>query len=299
MYLPEPPSKRQRTRESLVRRAESTPSRRRLEPPDRLFDKEYRGFERRYGLSRGDPFRRRRESRAEGWSPERRRMRRPRILKVPEPLRAFTENKQFLQRNFRGALQEHLQRVEGRSINIIFNTNKMEYGEKDTLFISHGKWGSTEGEGYGSTRKEAVQQAALDIIQKMGLATEEDVEKYTKQSIATDKAKSKKKGPVPLKDLPKVTENMSYNNGNFRGALLEYLQKAGIASTPIYTTREETTEDNTKVFITTCKDKEGKFEDGLGHASAKKPSIHFASLDFMLKMGLLTLDEHLEKFPNT
>jgi len=233
---------------------------------------------RRYGMRRGS--------------------RRPRIPRASAPPQPFRENKQFLKRNFRGALQEHLQREEGRAVNLIFNTDKMEYGDQNSLFISRCRWRGTDGEGYGSSRKEAVQQAALDIIKKMGLATEEDVKEYTKETPETDK-KPRKKERVPLKDLPKVTENKCYNNGNFKGTLLEYFQKAGIVSRPSYTTREEMTEDNTKLYIATCIDKEGNFEDGLGHASSKKAAIHFASLDFMLKMGLLTMEEHLEKFPNT
>jgi len=298
MYLPEPPGKRQRT-ESLGRKVDHKPFRRQLEPPGRLSDRGYRRSERGYAFEREHSIERRRASPGGGWSSARREVRRPRIPRVQAPIKPFTENRQFLRRNFRGALQEHLQRQEGRCVNLIFNADKMEYGDKDTLYISRCKWRTIDGEGYGSTRKEAIQQAALDIIQKLGLATDEDVEKYTKEIVATDKERPKKKEPVAIKDLPKVTENKSYNNGNYRGTLLEYFQKAGIVSRPTYTTREEVTEDNTKVFIATCISKEGNFEDGLGHASSKKAAIHFASLDFMLKMGLLTMEEHLEKHPNT
>jgi len=295
MYLPEPPSKRQRT--EMGRNVETRPFQRRGRSPARFSD---RGYRRGYRYERGQSIERRRASPGGGWGSAGREMRRPRFPRAPATVLPFTENKQFIKRNFRGALQEHLQREEGRSVNLIFNTDKMEYGDQNTLFISRCKWRTTDGEGYGTSRKEAIQQAALDIIQKLGLATDEDVEKYTKEIVASDKEKPKKKrDPVPIKDLPSVTGNKSYLNGNYRGALLEYLQKAGIVSRPTYTTREETTEDNTKVFIATCISKEGNFEDGLGHASAKKAAIHFASLDFMLKMGLLTMEEHLKVHPDS
>jgi len=280
----------------MGRNVEPRPFRRNLRSPARFSDSGYRRGSR---YERGQSIERRRPSPGGGYSSAGRERRRPRIPRVQGPPKPFRENKQFIIRNFRGALQEHLQREEGRCVNLIFNTDKMEYGEQNTLYISRCQWRTTNGEGYGTSRKEAIQQAALDIIQKLGLATEEDVKKYSKEIVPADKEKPKKKDPVPIKDLPKVTGNKSYLNGNYRGALLEYLQKAGIVARPIYTMREEETEDKTKVFIATCIAKEGNFEDGLGHASAKKAAIQFASLDFMLKMGLLTMEEHLAVHPDT
>jgi len=275
MYSSEPPSKRQRTNPLGSR------SGRGLRHP-----------ERGYGPGRGDfPDRRRDSSRWGSRRPDVRPLRRPR---APGPPKPFKENRQFLNCNYRGALQEHLQREEGRQVNMIFTTDKMEYGEQDTLYISRCTQRGIHGEGYGSTRKEAVQQAAIDIIQKMGLATEEDVERNNRKSAEIIEQVQRNKKV----DKPRILEFKSYQSGNFRGALLEYFQKVGIPARPSYATSEDTVDDGTKIFITTCAAGD-KYESGIGHASTKKAAIHFASLDFLLKMGLLTMEEHLEKHPST
>merc|ERR1719193_1296560 len=77
------------------------------------------------GMSPRDTFRRPGDR---GWGPEDRNGRRPgpgpRPLPERPPPKPFKENKQLLNGNYRGALQEHLQREVGRPVNIIFNTSK-------------------------------------------------------------------------------------------------------------------------------------------------------------------------------
>jgi len=274
MYDREPPRKRQRT-DSLGSRL--------------------RHLGRGYGPRRGHSPEKKKASRWGSRRPESRTLRRSRVPSGPP--KPFKENRQFLNCNYRGALQEHLQRVEGRAVNMIFTTDKMEYGEQDTLYISRCTEQGIEGEGYGATRKDAVQQAALDIIKQMGLATEEDIEINKKRKSTADE-KLKRSKPTMKKGHPRIIEFKSYKSGNFRGALLEYFQKVGIAARPVYITREDMVTDGTKVFISTCSAEEEKFEEGIGHASTKKAAIHFASLDFILKMGLLTMEDHLARHPN-
>jgi len=184
-------------------------------------------------------------------------------------------------------------------VNIIFNTDKIPHGkQEESIYTSRCVVKGIQGEGYGATRKEAVQLAALDVILKMELATEQEIEE-AKSAATSDKAEggSGKEESRDIKDLPPLVENQSYLNGNYRGALQEYFQKAKIRAQLTYHTRDEMSGD-AKVFITTCKASGGKFEDGVGHASTKKAAVHFASLDFMLKIGLLTMEQHLEKHPD-
>jgi len=213
------------------------------------------------------------------------------------PQKPFKENRQLLNGNYRGALQEHLQREEGRPVNIIFNTSKMDHGGEDQIFTSRCVVRGVPGEGYGASRKEAVQLAALDVILKMELATEKEIQEAKNAPIDDRNDGSGKEEPPDLKDLPPIINNQSYLNGNYRGALQEYFQKAKIRAQLTFHTRDEMSGD-AKVFITTCKASSGKFEDGVGHASTKKAAVHFSSLDFMLKIGLLTMEEHLEKHPD-
>lgn len=237
-----------------------------------------------------------------GWGPEDRNGRRPgpgpRPLPERPPPKPFKENKQLLNGNYRGALQEHLQQQVGRPVNIIFNSSKMEHGEQDSIHTSRCVVKGIHGEGYGASRKEAIQLAALDVILKMELATEQEIQEAKNGPINDEAGGGSGKEEAPdLKDLPPLIENPSYLNGNYRGALQEYFQKAKIRAQLTYHTRDEMSGD-ANVFITTCKASSGKFEDGIGHASTKKAAVHFASLDFMLKIGLLTMEEHLEKHPD-
>jgi len=215
------------------------------------------------------------------------------------PQKPFVENKQLLNRNYRGALQEHLQWETGRPVNIIFNTDRIPHKkQEESMYTSRCVVKGIHGEGYGATRKEAVQLAALDVILKMELATRQEIEEVN-SGFTGEKAEGNggKEEAKEIKDLPPLVENPSYLCGNYRGALQEYFQKAKIRAQLTYHTRDEMSGD-AKVFITTCKASGGKFEDGVGHASTKKAAVHFASLDFMLKIGLLTMEEHLEKHPD-
>lgn len=85
----------------------------------------------------------------------------------------------FLKGDYRKALKKFLQRGDNKSVTIEYRIDRMEYGEQDKkiVYISRCKQRGIEGEGYGSSRDTAVQEAALDLIQKLGFATEEDIEK--------------------------------------------------------------------------------------------------------------------------
>jgi len=110
--------------------------------------------------------------------------------------------------------------------------------------------------------------------------------------------KKKRAGPIAM------TENTAYRSGNYRGALQEHLDRAGKCTNLTFGTSEESkdTSDNSHVFVSVCKvqkldDREvpegmdiGK--EGTGHASTKKQALQFAALDLILKMGLVSAEEH-------
>jgi len=114
----------------------------------------------------------------------------------------------------------------------------------------------------------------------------------------------KQKGPKVNKP---VAMTVAYQKANFRGALQEYFQKApdGKGVTPMFDTQEKDVADinpNTKrgqkCYISTCKVmyKVQEFL-GMGHAPSKKSSIQFSALDVILKMGLVTPQEHQAAHP--
>jgi len=99
------------------------------------------------------------------------------------------------------------------------------------------------------------------------------------------------------KDMKPIIENEQYLNGNFRGALQEYLAKKFRGVTIEYETESMQTNKNSTLYVARCKVAGGntnKFKQlvGTGHASLKNIAIQFSALEYMLKMNILTEDEH-------
>jgi len=206
--------------------------------------------------------------------------------KVMEPM---VENKQFIAENYRGALLEYLQK-QGKDSKVTFETKPRD--EKiPPVFISTCKACDVTATGEGSTKKQAIKEAALAVIQKMQLVPPSwERPKGNNQEEAKVQEVSKKKEVKP------IVENLQYLNGNFRGALQEYIVKQHPSVILEFTT-ELQLNSNPGVFIAKCKAVEGENEEvkaivGTGHAGSKKSAIQFSALEFMLKLNLLTEEQH-------
>jgi len=97
-----------------------------------------------------------------------------------------------------------------------------------------------------------------------------------------------------LRSMKPMIENDQYLNGNFRGALQEYLSKKSKGVTVEYKTEFLLPDDKPPYHIARCKAIGEKAESfvGYGHASLKKNAIQFASLDYMLKLNIITIAQH-------
>merc|ERR1719233_984470 len=110
--------------------------------------------------------------------------------------------------------------------------------------------------------------------------------------------KKVKRGPVPIKNM------VTYRTGNYRGALQEYFQRrpdCGIVTLE-FDTEEEPRRSNRepRVFLAHCRpigyEEEGD-EVGVGWAAKKKDAVQFAALDLILKLKLITVEDHKRLHP--
>lgn len=230
------------------------------------------------------------------------------------PPASMAESQQYLSGNFRGALQEHLDRG-GKTTNLAFTTVEQD-STIPKVFVSKCNLkaikegtplaSNEEGTGHAGSKKKAMQFAALDVILKMGLITPEQHGKLHpaggKESNATPKKTAQKKKGAPAK----MIESHQYKNGNFRSALQEHLDRGGKSANLSFTTTEQPSEGgakNTKLFISKCKLQAIKdqpvptTDEGIGHAGSKKKAMQYAALDLILKMGLVTAEEHVKLHP--
>lgn len=92
----------------------------------------------------------------------------------------------------------------------------------------------------------------------------------------------------------KITENIRYLKGNFRGALQEYVNHLPQGYNMVLTFRSEPREDGIS-YSAICNPFYlwGATFTGSGVGLSKKASIHYAALDVILMMGLVTPEEHL------
>jgi len=105
--------------------------------------------------------------------------------------------------------------------------------------------------------------------------------------------------PKKKKEMKPLLENKQYINGNFRGALQEYLVKTHPGVTVEFKTDVLHSKSRMTVYVTKCKAVGGESKQfkglvGTGHAAVKKSAIHFSALDFMLKLNLLTEAQHFQ-----
>lgn len=160
---------------------------------------------------------------------------------------------------------------------------------------------------------------ALKIINKKSRKRQRTVDPgQTVNNPAAKRAKQENKAPKLRgnKAQKPVSSSIAYIKANFRGALQEYFQRVpdGKNANVMFVTQEndmikppemapvklpgQNQTRKTKCYISTCKVTWGQQEwTGMGHAPAKKASVQFAALDVILKMQLVTPDEHRKVHP--
>jgi len=163
-----------------------------------------------------------------------------------------------------------------------------------TSFLTTCKLAGLIGKGRGKTKKKSKQQSCLAIIQKLGLVPMEkfvDTLAFTIKKSGNAQTKSKK--PAKL-----IIEYASYLQGNFKGTLEAYLRKNNPENRIIlkFELVKNDKEPGVLDFITSCSTVKGD-HIGIGCHKIKKKSIQLACLECMLKMKLLTKEEHLQKHP--
>merc|ERR1711879_217881 len=92
-------------------------------------------------------------------------------------------------------------------------------------------------------------------------------------------------------------ENMQYKSGNFRGALQEYYEGQG---TLIFDEVEVREKDNERVFLSKCRIEDNESiagNEGSGYGKRKKQAMQFSALDLILKLKLVTQEQHREMHP--
>jgi len=201
---------------------------------------------------------------------------------------SIVESMQYKAGNYRGVLQEYFQK-QGKETRLIFDTHlKPENGANNPpVFICTCKAGEITATGEANSKKQASKLAAFAAIQKLLQIspTEQIPDK-------ADTPEQKQPNAPKKKENKRIIQNKQYLNGNFRGALLEYLARhhPGV-------TLEFKTELRPGVFIATCRAVGGENQKfnaivGTGHAASKKNALHFSALEFMLKFNLLTVEQH-------
>jgi dsRNA-specific ribonuclease len=194
------------------------------------------------------------------------------------------ENEQYKRDNFRGALQEYIQKL-GREVNILFETTQ----PLPKKFVSKCSFSGILGSGEAGNKKKAIQLAAFDLICKLGLLSEEEIER---QSERMKKPKEIRSFSIEIpmniiasKAIPPIIQSEQYRKNNFRGVLQEYCQKLGGADVIL---NFATISKTQKSFTSMCVINGIK---GVGKASNKKDAIQLAALDLIVKLGLLSHEE--------
>lgn len=127
-------------------------------------------------------------------------------------------------------------------------------------------------------------------------------------AVIAKRPKKKRKAP-PVLEQPKkkrvkkrkpfkITESLSYKTGNFRGVLCEYFQKTPDGKdVKLQIETNPKQKDNPNFYATVKLTYRGVEYTGKGYAPHKKACVHFAALDIMLQLQLVTPEELLETPP--
>jgi len=194
------------------------------------------------------------------------------------------ENEQYNRENFRGALQEWFQKI-GKDVTLLFETNPLV----PKRFVSTCTVEGTSGRGEAGSKKKAIQLAAFDLICKLGLLTQEEIERQRERQKKPKEIRSFATQLSPnilsTKVIPPIIESEQYRKNNFRGVLQEYCQKVGGADALL---NFDTIAKSHKSFVSTCVI---NGVEGIGEASNKKEAIQHCALDLIVKLGLLSQEE--------
>jgi len=207
-----------------------------------------------------------------------------RFLDIP-----IHEMNAFRNRRFRVLLNAYLRGRDGEQPKLVFKSSRRE----DQLWVTTCETGKETGRGLGATKKRSMGMACLDILQKLGLIPKEKITDV--MSVPKTLPSPKKKKPKKSKPVIPLVERKVYLEGNFRCALHQYLQRSNFDVKLIFEHKLVRCETRT-LHITTCKT-EGLEYEGCARSMNKKRSMHLACVDYMLKMGILTKEQHFKMHP--
>jgi len=210
------------------------------------------------------------------------------------PYRFVLNNKRKLQFVSKGTTFEEVKKMIEK---IFVEVKKSEFGLqfmvleyvdlKDRLcFITNQEQWETFNAGPMKRIKE--QRLPLAVIAKRP-------KKKRKLPLLTEQPKKKR---VKKKKPYIITESKSYKTANFRGVLLEYFQKAPDGKdVKLDIEVKPKTNDNPNYYATVKLTYRGVDYTGKGYAPHKKACVHFAALDIMLQLKLVTPEELLQTPP--
>jgi len=208
------------------------------------------------------------------------------------------ESIQYKAENYKGALLEHFQK-QGDESKLSFDTQPKPGNDPKNQpgFICFCKAGVVSATGEAKSKKQALQLAAFAAIQKMKLIS--PIEQIPLKADAKEKVAPKLPLSPKRKETKPIIENKQYLNGNFRGALQEYLARNNPGVALEFKTELKEPNSSPGVFIAMCRVIGGDNEQlksmvGTGHAASKKSAVHFSALEFILKLNLLTPQQHFK-----
>lgn len=198
----------------------------------------------------------------------------------------------FKSKNYKCLLLNYMRKIRG------VKNPKLEFKtEEDTeiklpnckYYVSTCSIDGLIGKGRASTMKKSRQQACLYIIQGQNLVPR-------KTFVDTMAVTLPPPPPKVVKPIKPIIEYNSYLQGNYKGALEEYLAKNMLGQTVIENTECVHIKGNEWEHQTSCS-ASGRKGEGCGKHKHKKKSIQLAYLNLILDMKLISKEQHLEKHP--
>jgi len=167
-----------------------------------------------------------------------------------------------------------------------------------------GEWVCNKGSqcqiGSGSGRSTDMQREICNVHQRV--RTLKNLSKNENDDWVCNEGASCRVAEGKTKVGSSILVNQRYKEGNFRGALQEFLTTGKLK----YDEVEERVRDGegaaTAVFLSKCRiegSEDAEELEGLGFGSNKKQAVQFAALDLIIKLKLLTPAQHLEVHPET
>jgi len=188
---------------------------------------------------------------------------------------SISENDQYKRDNFRGALLEHFQKL-GRENNLVFNTTR-QFPDR---FISTCSIKENLGTGIAGSKKKAIQLAAFDLICKLKLLSNEEVERQRerqKKKEVRNFGTQISVNNLSSQTIPSIVLSDKYRKNCFISILQLYFKKLGRDITPSF----DTVAQSNKSFISKCVI-DGV--EGTGQASNKTEAMQLAAQDLIVKL---------------